>query len=57
MADAGVLERVESLLQEAPRRAHLLELGFIGGAVAAGAALAGSVVLIQPALAALFGLC
>jgi Zn-dependent protease with chaperone function len=57
MADTGVLERVESLLQGAPRRARLLELGFIGGALVAGIALAGSVVLIEPALAAVFGLC
>lgn len=57
MADTGVLERVESLLQGEPRRARLLELGFVGGAIAAGSALAVSIVLVEPAIAAILGLC
>ena len=57
IADTGVLERVECLLQAAPRRARLLKLGFVGGAIVAAAALALSVVLVEPPLAAILGLC
>ncbi len=57
MANTGVLERVESLLQDEPRPVRLTELGFASGAVAAGVALAVSVVLVEPSIAAILRLC
>ena len=57
IASTGVLERVESLLQGEPRRVRLTELGFASGAIAAGTALALSVVLVEPSIAAILHLC
>lgn len=57
MADAGVLERVESLLQGEPRRVRLTELGFASGAIVAAAALVVSAVLVEPSIAAILHLC
>jgi hypothetical protein len=57
MANSGVVERVEALLCGEARPARLVELSFASGAVVAGAALALSVALIGPSVAAILGLC
>ncbi len=57
MADAGVLERVESLLQGEPRRVRMTELGFASGAIVAASALVISAVLVEPSIAAILHLC
>jgi hypothetical protein len=55
MGDVGVIERVEALFDDAPRRHITAELGILGLACTATVALA--VVVIQPALAVVFGDC
>ena len=57
MVSTGVLERVEALLQGEPRRARLLELGFLAGVITMSAALAFSVMLVEPSIAAILRLC
>ena len=57
MADTGVLERVESLLRGEPRCIRLLEVGFACAAIVAGTALALSIALVGPSIAAMLGFC
>ena len=57
IAGAGVLERVESLLQGEQRRVLPVEYAFRVGALAAATGLALSVVLVEPSIAAILRLC
>jgi hypothetical protein len=57
IASTGVVERVESLMQGEPRRARLLEFGFFAAAIATSGALALSIWLVAPSIAAILGYC
>jgi len=57
MADTGVLARVESLLTEAPAAPRYLERGLLGFVIAATAGLAVSLLLVEPVLFDILGLC
>ncbi len=57
IADTGVVERVEWLLADAPRRSRILELGLAGSIGAAVSGLAVSIVLVGPWVAQLLGFC
>jgi hypothetical protein len=57
MASSGILERVESLLQDERHRFALTELSFALGAITAATALALSIVLVEPSIAAILRLC
>lgn len=57
IADTGVVERIESLLNEGPKPSRLLELGLTGVITCAVGGLALSVMLIEPWVAKLLGFC
>jgi hypothetical protein len=57
IADTEVLARVKSLMQDAPHRAPLLELGLSGVSALVFASLGFSVALVEPWAAELIGLC
>jgi Zn-dependent protease with chaperone function len=57
MADTGVVERVESLLNEVPRPSRCFEIGAISAVLVAIGGLATSLVLVEPWAADLLGLC
>ncbi len=57
VADTGVVQRVESLLNEVPRPSRCFEIGAIGAVLVAICGLATSLVLVEPWAADLLGLC
>jgi Zn-dependent protease with chaperone function len=57
MADTGVVQRIESLLNEGPKPSRVLELGLTGVIAGAVGGLVFSVVHIEPWIASLLGIC
>jgi Zn-dependent protease with chaperone function len=57
IADTGLVQRIESLLDERPASSRLVELGLTGVITCAAGGLALSVVLIHPWIAKLLGFC